>query len=253
MRDCLFIMEGPKDEPKLFNSLFREMKKDDRQHCYYFRCNLHVLANLLMPNDDDDLDAIDLLMTLKGRYNSAEEIQVLNHKYTDIFLVFDFEPQEGNPAFDKIRKMAAYFNDSTDNGKLYINYPMMQSYRHLTALPDLDFEFRKAMVNPEKSYKQLVGEEGKAIPSRLKSYDHVQLYSMAVHHLKKREKVLGRAFELPNDYDEAEDIEVFDRQTQMLAEEGSCFVLNTAILILVAYAPNSFLREVKTHPDSYYI
>ena len=66
MRNCLFILEGPKDEPKLFNSMFLEMKKDD-QHCYFFRCNLHVLANLLMPNEEDDLEGIDLLMALKGR------------------------------------------------------------------------------------------------------------------------------------------------------------------------------------------
>lgn len=253
MRDFLFILEGPKDEPKLLNSLFLEMKKDDRQHCYFFRCNLHVLANLLMPSDDDDLEGIDLLMALRGRNNTQEEAEVLNRRYTDIYMIFDFEPQEGNPVFEKIRKMIAYFNDSTDNGKLYINYPMMQSYRHLTALPDPEFESRRATVDDAKVYKKLVGEEGKAIPSRLKKYDHVLLYSMAVHHLKKREKVLGRAYELPTDYDETEDIEVFDNQVRMLAEERSCFVLNTSILLLVAYTPKGFLHEVKTHPDSYYI
>lgn len=253
MRDFLFILEGPKDEPKLLNSLFREMKKDDRQHCYYFRCNLHVLANLLMPDEDDDLEGIDLLMALKGRNNTAEEAEVLNRRYTDIFLVFDFEPQEGNPEFGKIRKMAAYFTDSTDNGKLYINYPMMQSYRHLTTLPDPGFEYRKASVDPKKTYKQLVAEEGRAIPTNLQSYDHVLLYSIAVHHLKKREKVLDRAYALPMDYDETEDLQVFDHQMQMLSEEGNCFVLNTAILILVAYTPIKFLHEVKTHPDKYSI
>lgn len=252
MRNCLFILEGPKDEPKLLNSMFQEMKKDD-QHCYFFRCNLHVLANLLMPNEDDELEDIDLLMTLKGRKNSAEDAEVLSHRYTDIFMVFDFEPQEGNPVFNKIRKMIAYFNDSTGNGKLYINYPMMQSYRHLTMLPDPCFEFRKATVDLSKKYKQVVAEEGKAIPDHLKSYNHVLLYSMAVHHLEKREKVLGRAYALPIAYNETEDVEVFDRQTRMLAEEKSCYVLNTAILLLVAYAPSRFLREVKTHPNSFYI
>jgi len=91
------------------------------------------------------------------------------------------------------------------------------------------------------------------IPDNLKTYNHVLLYSMAVHHLQKREKVLGRAYALPIDYNEAEDIEVFDCQTRMLAEENSCYVLNTSILLLVAYAPNRFLREIKTHPNSFYI
>jgi len=251
MGNYLFILEGTKDEPKLFNSLFREMKKDDRQRCYFFRCNLHALANLLMPNADDDLDGIDLLMALKGRENSNEETEVLNHRYTDIFLVFDFELQEDRPAFEKICKMVAYFDDSTNNGKLYINYPMMQSYRHFAALPDPGFEYREAVANSAKRYKQLAEEEGKAIPSGLQSYNHIQLYAMAVHHLKKREKVLGRPYELPDQYDEHEDKNLFDIQNQKRMRDGSCFVLNTSILLLVAYAPKRFINEVKRHPDSY--
>ena len=253
MGNYLFILEGDRDEPKLLNSLFREMKKDDRQHCYFFRCNLHVLANLLMPDEDDDLEGIDLLMALKGRNNSDEECRILNNRYTDIFLVFDFEPQEDRPVFEKIRKMVAFFNDSTNNGKLYINYPMMQSYRHLKTLPDPGFEYREAVPNPAKSYKQLVEEEGKAISSGIVNYDHIQLYSMAVHHLKKRERFLGRPYELPDRYDEAEDENLFDIQNQKRMQDGSCFVLNTSILLLVAYAPNRFINEIKRHPDSYHI
>lgn len=77
------------------------------------------------------------------------------------------------------------------------------------------------------------------------------LYSMAVHHLKKREKVLGRPYELPDQYDEYEDEYLFDIQNQKRMRDGSCFVLNTSILLLVAYAPKRFINEVKRHPDRY--
>ena len=254
MGDYLFISEGSRDEAKLLNSLFHEMKRDDRQHCYYYSCNLHALANLLLPTDGDDLEGIDLLMTLRGSCRSQQDYELLSHRYTDVILIFDFEPQENAPAFEKIRKMAAYFNDSTDNGKLYINYPMMQSYRHLIApLPDQGFEFRTAKRYIPGGYKQLVEQEARAIPSGTQTFDHFQLYTMAVHHLKKREKVLGRPYGIPEDYDEAEDERLFDIQTQKLFTEECCYVLNTSILLLVAYQPTKFLREVTAHPDRYAI
>ena len=251
MSNSLFILEGSRDEPKLLNSLFREMKKSDQQKCFFFHSNLHALANILLPDDEDELDGIDLLLAIKGNSRGNAEAEVLNLRYTDIFLVFDFEPQEDSPVFNKIRKMVSFFNDSTNNGKLYINYPMMQSYRHLIALPDPSFEYRKAVYDSTKSYKQLVEEEATAIPSGIQSYDHVLLYSLAVHHLKKREKLLGRRYALPDDYDESEDEKVFDFQCSMLKENQCCYVLNTSILLLVAYAPRQFILEVKTHAVNY--
>ena len=48
--------------------------------------------------------------------------------------------------------------DSTDIGKLYINYPMIESYQHLEFIPDLEFYKRKIPVSlrPGIKYKELV-------------------------------------------------------------------------------------------------
>ena len=57
--------------------------------------------------------------------------------------------------------MQRCFVDAADMGKLYINYPMIESYRHLCQLPDGNFAERKIPVSlqPGKEYKALVEQE----------------------------------------------------------------------------------------------
>ena len=57
--------------------------------------------------------------------------------------------------------MQRCFVDAADMGRLYINYPMIESYQHLCRLPDDDFAERKIPVSlqPGKEYKALVERE----------------------------------------------------------------------------------------------
>ena len=57
--------------------------------------------------------------------------------------------------------MQRYFNDAADAGKLYINYPMIEAYQHLSTVPDDQYAERKIPVSlqPGKEYKALVRRE----------------------------------------------------------------------------------------------
>jgi hypothetical protein len=67
--------------------------------------------------------------------------------FTNIILVFDYERHDTNFSEEKILKMQRCFVDAADMGRLYINYPMIESYRHLCQLPDDDFAERKVPVS----------------------------------------------------------------------------------------------------------
>ena len=41
---------------------------------------------------------------------------------------------------DKITEMASYFVESSDMGKLYLNYPMVEAYYHMKSIPDPEFD-----------------------------------------------------------------------------------------------------------------
>ncbi len=107
---------------------------------------------------EDEID-IDLPFVISKK----EHLDTLYYKdsFTNIILVFDYERHDPQFSVDKILKMQECFKDSTDVGKLYLNYPMIEAYKHLKSFPDLDYLERKISVSlkPGDKYKNLVKEE----------------------------------------------------------------------------------------------
>ena len=65
---------------------------------------------------------------------------IRNSDISEIFLFFDYDFQNSQLSLEEINRrveeMLALFDDETDNGKLYINYPMIESIRYTKELPD---------------------------------------------------------------------------------------------------------------------
>ena len=63
--------------------------------------------------------------------------------FSEIFLFFFFYPHSRdiplNELNNRIIKMLELFDNETENGKLYINYPMIESIRYTKELPDYNF------------------------------------------------------------------------------------------------------------------
>lgn len=78
--------------------------------------------------------------------------------FTDIYLIFDYERQDPNFSAADIEKMQESFSDSTDMGKLYINYPMVEAYLDFNNIPDEGFLNRKieASLKNGDEYKNRV-------------------------------------------------------------------------------------------------
>lgn len=130
---CLLIVEGRHEKDELFSLLFR---------CFG---EINISA--------DDIDLPFVISKKKG-------FSVLRYKedFTNIILAFDYERHDTNFSEEKIMKMQQCFADAADMGKLYINYPMIESYQHICALPDKEFPERKIPVSlqPGREYKALV-------------------------------------------------------------------------------------------------
>ena len=160
MNRILFIVEGENDEVKFINQLFQKCNISQKYEIVPYKTNLHNLANLLLVNNKLD-ESLDIKNVLKEIAKDEKDKEKLSQNFSDVILVFDFEPQQDVPRFELIRKLLKYFNNSTENGKLYINYPMMQSYRHFDKLPNKDFRDLKVVKEEDKHYKELVGNISK--------------------------------------------------------------------------------------------
>ena len=112
----------------------------------------------LGPVTNDDID-IDLPFVI-SRKQSPDSLKY-KYDFTNIFLVFDYERHDPNFSESKILSMQRKLSDAADMGKLYINYPMIESYQHLKSLPDPEYRNRKIPVNlrPGSEYKSLVSKE----------------------------------------------------------------------------------------------
>ena len=69
--------------------------------------------------------------------------------FTDIILIFDYERQDTYFTEKKIADMQSYFSDTTDMGKLYINFPMLESYKDFEKFPDPLYQQKKVFVLPQ--------------------------------------------------------------------------------------------------------
>ena len=246
-RNVLVIVEGERAEVRFFNSMFSIAFPDQQIEYYCYSTSIHQLVGDLYPNGVFDSD-LDICLLLEEREVDETKKACLRKTYTDKYLVFDFEPQHHVLAFTQVSEMLNYFNDPSDNGKLYINYPMLESFRHLAALPDVDFKNRTVALEDVRQYKQLVHNDCASTYQDLKSYNYFILINMALHHLMKANLLLTGKYSIP----EVEDYLIWNCSNLLLYQQqlhklNKCSVLNTCIWAFIDYAPSRFFNFIQSH------
>ena len=76
-------------------------------------------------------------------------------------MIFDFDPQDNRYDEKKLAHMLQFFSDSTQMGRLYINYPMVESFYHFRSLEDESFlteRFSLSDVSHGAVYKKRVDD-----------------------------------------------------------------------------------------------
>ena len=176
----LFIFEGKKAEPTLYKTLKEifhfELKEEEILH--YYCSNIFSLYDTIKEYGVFD-GSINLINVLKEEAAKHKEIKSdldkikYSYEVSEIFLFFDYDIRKQDEKNKlsieeqnaKILELFSYFEneslDSERNGiKLYINYPMIESYRFFKKeLPDEDFKNYTFDLLSDKHFKQIVNEE----------------------------------------------------------------------------------------------
>lgn len=250
----LFIVEGANDEVSFVKRLLEKYGGTQEYEIYPYKCTIHALAQILYDEYPDfDENEIDIQLVLKSKEQDKNQRELLSQKYRDVFLVFDFEPQHDHPHYDTVRRMLLFFNDSSDHGKLYINYPMMQSYKHFSSLPDDSFAERRVTIQDCFHYKQIVGRVSGY--TDINQYNHITFVSLMVHHIKKANFILSGQYVLPtpDEYTRWNLTDIYDIQCSLLDSGEPIHVINTCILIPVDFAPKRFFELVSRRETTYEI
>jgi hypothetical protein len=245
MSNTLFITEGSRAEPRFLESLWKNYR-EDKIEIYSYKTHIHALMGKIFSGDTIDED-IDLLQHLISREDDPHERKKLQRPFTDIFLVFDMDMHVRSADISRLESMLTFFNDSANDGKLYINYPMLESFRHLRSLDDAEFKDRCVATQKFSDYKRIVGEECHRSLTDVKKYNTDIFRALIGMHLKKANYILNGKFELPSaeDFRSWEGADILREQERRMKEDRTVFVLNTSLFNAVDYRPGDFLRSCR--------
>jgi hypothetical protein len=161
--EILLLVEGKRKEPQLMKKLFKIYGIDSLYQIIPYETNIYGLYRSMLEELGSDSDSWDIQTHLKSRETDTEKKSLLSRKFTEILLIFDFEPHDNLFAEAKIREMVGFFADSTQMGKLYINYPMVESFYHMKSIPDPDYNAYTTPLAEPTGYKARVGKGNRSI------------------------------------------------------------------------------------------
>lgn len=247
-RKILVIVEGARKELKLVNKLKNLFLPQDISIVSY-GTSLYQLYDYLEEYCDFNFEELDVLLALKAHETVEEKKAVFDEKYTDVLLIFDFDPQDNKFDVAEIRKLMVYFNDSTENGKLYINYPMLESFYHLKNIKEvsIDESFKDSKFSlkelQEHQYKRRVVNEGTDLD--VGRMTKLQIENIMCQQACKANYILEGNYEVLNDYGQDKMVMVLNKQNDMLEQIGDAYVLNTCTFFVLEFYPTSidFLKN----------
>lgn len=208
----LFVFEGSRSEPKYVEMLERNFLGTQIAVKCIFNAEIYQLYEQLK-NDDFALDIINLLK--ERNTHNKELLQDYNRdSFAYIYLFFDYDAHATKADDDKISQMLDFFDNETENGLLYISYPMVEAIRHFN---DID-RFKSLTVKckrrncpyqdecdeteacwHESHYKQVVAHECDPRLNNINQYTKEVWKILIRAHTSKMNFIVNNRFELPDD------------------------------------------------------
>lgn len=238
----LLIVEGERQEKAFLDSLCKAYNIDDgNKTIYSYNTNIYELYERVFEPNLDELDSLDFLLTLKETSINIEQKHLITTKeYSDILLIFDYEPQDERFDVVKIKRMMEYFSESTENGKLYINYPMLEAYKHFCSIPNTEYLYRYVfmhdlVVKHKSQYKQIVNRE--SIITDLRKYDRELFQYIITTSLHKAELIQYGSYheDVCASYRRLNHFMLLQTINEELKNKQKIPVLNTSLFFLCDY------------------
>lgn len=253
----LFVFEGKENEPdimKIINNLFFEDKRDIDIFVSYCN-NIQSLFNEL--NKDDDLDLVGLLKENETKHPELEKkLEKCNRdEFSEIYLFFDYDIKKTDKhnkdsletQNEKIKEMLELFDNETEKGKLYINYPMVESIRY----------FKKEL--PDKNYytyttNLFIGRKFKEDTNNFSHYKNLDFITSKDKNqqsnwkhiidlnIKKANHICSDLNELPSKKISINQQEIFKNQLSKYVSKNEIAILNSFPLFLYEYFPINYFN-----------
>ena len=225
-KKILVVTEGVKDEPRVIKRLAEIYGLSSNVEIVTYGTNIHRMMHALEKEENlEDID-IQLLLCEVERMNSEEssEIEKLYDSYTDKIFIFDLEYQDPYYDASKLLRFIEAMNDSTgDMGKLFINYPMWESYYFSDSEPQYflaDFKKGEFKRRAHQCREWLLYNKDKLDDDGYKKLLNAQVSRYA--------RELGRQ------YDAESGVELFEKQAENI-KKNQIALINSSVLFFIDY------------------
>ena len=214
----LFVYEGSSAEPRYVDKL----EKNFLGERVAIKCVYDAEIYQLYRQMKDDDFAVDIVSVLKER--SAKNVEILKDYNRDsfayIYLFFDYDGHSTMADDAKIVEMLQFFDNETENGMLYISYPMVEAIRHykdmdsfkeLTAkckrgknFEDMKCPYKKDCETldeclQEPHYKTLSANTNNPQLNNINHYDNEVWKVLIKNHVFKMNYLVNNSYSMPKD------------------------------------------------------
>lgn len=250
---ALLIVEG-KTEKKFFVQFANELNVNCKIIPY--RTNIHLLYRSLKA-DDFNVNIKDVLLE---KAETDEERCTLQQDFAYTYLIYDCEPHHSGKGdlrtveercadnLREVKEMLEYFTDETDptRGKLYINYPMMESIKDCDAFFDEGYAKATVDIASVKAYKDAVAKK-RLGNIRVNQWKKDNVFNLMRMNLCKHNLICHDVWTMPT-YDsyrtDSDTHLLIDRELRFAVEQHLIQVINTSIFLFLDYFGQALFSEL---------
>lgn len=233
----LFVFEGLNTEEKVADSYYNCFYHEDMIIKSVYGTTIYNLYNKI--SKDKDLDTFTLLKEIP---HNKEVLESYNRgDFAEIYLFFDYDGHSTSANDEKLKEILELFNEETGFGKLFINYPMIESLKHYSKL--IDFKGLKIDAKKDIRYKHIVSINGDEIYRHFHLYTQEQWICLIGVHLKKMNYVVSDSYDFPtNNHTQSE---IFFNQLEKYIEiDSTIAVLSSFPIFLFDYYGHDYIVEL---------
>ena len=274
-RNILFIVEGKVLEPKFITRM---------AELYHVECeitsvrtNIHNLYSHLK-DGDGFLDVkivlkeilqktVNSLKSQKATVNNLKDIEditadinKLDKSFESIYLIFDSELHDSVPPrvsqmegvqknYNQLKEMIDFFDNETEHGKLYVNYPMMESYRDCDDFFDEQYKNREVSLDVlfQRKYKEQVGQRRLANRriDKINRESFDKLICMNIFKLNKITTKHWRKMLYDNFVEQSDQRNMLEAEYAYICEKEAVAVLNTTFFFMIDFFGRKFYNSLR--------
>ncbi len=223
----LFVVEGAKTEKQILNNIEKAFF-EEALVCVAYEAEIYQLWTILK-NDG----FLDLFEILKGRSpeNQAILADFTREDFSDIYLFFDYEAQASNASNAAILEMLHHFDNETENGKLFLSYPMVEALKDINN-SDLFKDFVVDASITGRKYKNLVGNRSGFLDIRKISKSSWEF--IISENGKKANFIVNKTY-IESEIDISQEM-IFDKQIERYVDPSNLIaVLSSFPFFLIEY------------------